>query len=149
MLKLNASFNKKVPAETEFSSKGYSASIELEIPDGLTQEQLREKIHTTFEMVRQSVETEINSNAQNSNARQHHQQQLKHPSSLSTQKQATRQQINDPASPRQVKYLTDLARKLNISLVGYLQKCGCNDVSQLSRQNCSALIKSISNYAAA
>jgi len=42
MLKLNASFSKKVPAEQEYSSKGYSATIEVELPDGLSQDQLQE-----------------------------------------------------------------------------------------------------------
>jgi len=147
MLKLNASFNKKVPAETDYSSKGYSASIELEIPDGLSQEQLKEKIHTTFEMVRQSVEAEIDGTAQNASAQP--QQQAKPTQQPSYQKQVVKQQSNEPASPKQVKYLTDLARKLNVSLIGYLQNVGCSDVSQLSRSDCSTLIKNISNYAAA
>ena len=55
MLKLNASYSKKVPAEGEYSSQSYHASIEVELPDGLTSEQLNSKIHDTFEMVRNSV----------------------------------------------------------------------------------------------
>ena len=56
MLKLNASFSKKVPAEEEYSSKSYHASIEVELPDGLSENQLKDKIHNTFELVRDSVE---------------------------------------------------------------------------------------------
>ena len=41
MLKLNASYSKKVPAETEYSSQSYHASIEVEIPDGLTRNSFR------------------------------------------------------------------------------------------------------------
>ena len=59
MLKLNASYSKKVPAETEYSSRSYHASIEVEIPDGLTAEQLQSRIHETFDLVRNSVETEL------------------------------------------------------------------------------------------
>jgi len=59
MLKLNASFSKKVPAEQEYSSKSFHASIEVELPDGLNQQQLQERIHSTFELVRSSVESEI------------------------------------------------------------------------------------------
>ena len=40
MLKLNASYSKKVPAEGEYSSQSYHASIEVELPDGLTPVQL-------------------------------------------------------------------------------------------------------------
>ena len=59
MLKLNASYSKKVPAEGEYSSQSYHASIEVELPDGLTQDQLNSKIHETFAMVRDSVESEL------------------------------------------------------------------------------------------
>ncbi|MEI6057249.1 MAG: hypothetical protein WCR55_14475 [Lentisphaerota bacterium] len=151
MLKLNASFNKKVPAETDYSSKGYSASIEVELPDGLSQEQLKEKIHSTFEMVRQSVESEIDGTANNAPIQA---EPVKPNQQFNTQKpqrfeQNAKQPSNEPASSKQVKYLTDIARKLNVSLVGYLQNFVCNEVSQLSRQDCSTLIKNIQNYAAA
>jgi len=59
MLKLNASYSKKVPAEGEYSSQSYHASIEVELPDGLTSGQLNEKIHDTFDLVRKSVESEL------------------------------------------------------------------------------------------
>ena len=45
MLKLNASYSKKVPAEGEYSSQSYHASVEVELPDGLTPEQLQGRIH--------------------------------------------------------------------------------------------------------
>ena len=41
MLKLNASYSKKVPAEGEYSSQSYHASIKVEFPDGLNQEYFR------------------------------------------------------------------------------------------------------------
>ena len=63
MLKLNTSYSKKVPAESEYSSKSYHASIEMELPDGLTEAQIKERIHGTFDLVRETVETEIGSQA--------------------------------------------------------------------------------------
>ena len=59
MLKLNASYSKKVPAEGEYTSQSYHASIEVELPDGLSQEQLNGKIHETFALVKESVEAEL------------------------------------------------------------------------------------------
>ena len=44
MLKLNAAYSKKVPADTEYSSQSFHASVEVELPDGLTPEQLDAKI---------------------------------------------------------------------------------------------------------
>ena len=62
MLKLNASYSKKVPADGEYTSQSYHASIEVELPAGLSSEQLNGKIHETFEMVRNSVEAELHGN---------------------------------------------------------------------------------------
>ena len=63
MLKLNASFSKKVPAEGEYSSQQYHCQIEVELPDGLNPQQLQEKVHNVFDFVRNSVETELHNNA--------------------------------------------------------------------------------------
>ncbi len=59
MLKLNASYSKKVPAEGKFSSESYLACIEVELPTGMTTSELQNKIHDTFDLVKQSVESEI------------------------------------------------------------------------------------------
>ena len=59
MLKLNAAYSKKVPADGEYTSQSYHCSIEAELPDGLTPEQLNERVHNVFEFVRASVETEL------------------------------------------------------------------------------------------
>lgn len=60
MLKLNASYSKKVPADQDFSSQQYHASVELELSDSMKPEELSQRIHDTFQLVRQSVETELN-----------------------------------------------------------------------------------------
>ena len=60
MLKLNASYSKKVPADADYSSQQYHCQIEVELPDGLTKEQIQNRIHETFGLVRESVETELN-----------------------------------------------------------------------------------------
>ena len=60
MLKLNASYSKKVPVPgVEMSSQSYHASVEVEIPEGLNQTQLNQRIHETFSLVRESVENEL------------------------------------------------------------------------------------------
>lgn len=59
MLKLNASYSKKVPAEQEYSSKSFHASIECELPSGQTANQIKKKIHDTFRLVEAAVEAEI------------------------------------------------------------------------------------------
>lgn len=59
MLKLNASYSKKVPTNEKFSSQSFLASIEVELPHGMTTSELKEKIHDTFDLVKASVENEI------------------------------------------------------------------------------------------
>ena len=59
MLKLNASYSKKVPVEGEYTSQSYHAGIEVELPDGLNSEQLKGKILETFALVRNRVEAEL------------------------------------------------------------------------------------------
>ena len=67
MLKLTSSFSKKVPvAGADYSSQSYHAAVEVELPDGLTPEQLRQRIHETFELVRGSVEAELSGKPANS-----------------------------------------------------------------------------------
>ena len=59
MLKLTASYSKKVPASEEYSSQHYHAGIEVEIPDNLPPADLRRRIQNTFALVRDSVEAEL------------------------------------------------------------------------------------------
>ncbi len=62
MLKLNASYSKKVPADGEYTSQSYHAAVEVELSDSLSAEELQSKIHTTFALVRESVEAELHGN---------------------------------------------------------------------------------------
>ena len=122
MLKLNASYSKKVPAEGEYSSQSYHASIEVELPDGLNQEQLQNRIHETFAMVRESVESELHGRPANQNT-------------------SNRQPQNGtPASPKQIKYLLDLGRNLGWTPQQIAAKCNVTDVRNLTRRQCSDLI---------
>ena len=60
MLKLSASYSKKVPVEgQEFSSQSFHAALELELSDNLTPEDLQGEIHKTFRLVKASVEAEL------------------------------------------------------------------------------------------
>ena len=133
MLKLNASYSKKVPAESHYSSRSYHASIEVELPDGLNQDQLQNRIHDTFALVREAVETEI--------------QQKRAPVNL--QRPAPRpqgnprRQNNDAASPRQLQYLQDLAQSNGVDLNTELRRLNLNNLEDLSRQQCSQLIDAV------
>ena len=146
MLKLNASFSKKVPAEQDYSSKSYHAAIEVELPDGLTQEQLQERIHGTFALVEKSVESEINGLP--ATAQPAPQTQAQAPSQ--SQDKPTRSfRKSDPASPKQLNYLSDIARAKGWSERDLAVQAGVADIGQLSRQQCSRLIDEMNRRKAA
>ncbi|MBE6404881.1 MAG: hypothetical protein E7040_02535 [Lentisphaerae bacterium] len=142
MLKLNASYSKKVPAGGEYSSQSYHASIEVELPDGLNQEQLQNRIHETFALVRESVEAELHGRPA---------RQLPEPAAQPvTSNQTVSQPVSRPAnnhsqkdvaaSPKQIKYLLDLGRNLGWTPQQIAAKCNVADVHNLTRRQCSDLI---------
>ena len=149
MLKLNASYSKKVPAEGEFSSQSYHASIEVELPDGLTQEQLNDKIHETFAMVRQSVEAELHGKtasdpedstppAPPQNQSRQHQDYRAGGSDYGRGKFQVQETA---ASPKQISYLLSLASRRGITPAQIAVQNNVQDVQQLTRKQCSALIE--------
>ena len=130
MLKLNASYSKKVPADGEFTSQSYHASIEVELPDGLSSEQLNGKIHETFEMVRSSVEAELHGNTPVQQAGNVPQNGTNQPV-----------QGNPPASPKQINYLLSLASRRGITPQQIAAQNNVASVDQLSKKQCSTLIE--------
>jgi hypothetical protein len=138
MLKLNAAYSKKVPAEGEYTSQSYHASIEVELPDGLSQEQLNDKIHATFEMVRESVEAELGENNSRKSAELPVQETANHAS------QGNRTAGNNsgvPASPKQISYLLSLANRRGITPQQIAAQHNVANVDQLTKRQCSALIE--------
>ena len=136
MLKLNASYSKKVPAEGEYSSQSYHASIEVELPDGLSSEQLNGKIHETFEMVRNSVEAEL-----------HGKSPASAPVNGVQNTQNRHGQPTPPASPKQISYLLTLASRRGITPQQIAMQNNVADINQLSKKQCSALIEQWKNAA--
>ena len=142
MLKLNASYSKKVPAEGEYSSQSYHASIEVELPDGLTQDQLQSRIHETFAMVRDSVESELHGSA--AAVTPQHAPVQQEPSRNPQSYPPARNQAassDAPASPKQISYLLSLASKRGITPAQIAVQQNVANIDQLSRRQCSALIE--------
>ena len=154
MLKLNASYSKKVPADTEYRSQSFHASVEVELPDGLTQDQLNANIHETFDLVRASVEAELNGNSapqqptllpqeNTSNAPQ------MAPAHPSQNKNGYRKPTPDaPASPKQIKFLLDLARQYGVSPDQIKAKFNVPALESLTKTQCSHAIDELNGKAA-
>ena len=135
MLKLNASYSKKVPVpDAEFSSQSFHASIECECADALTAEQLQEKIHDTFALVKDAVESEL------------HGKPAAKAETAAQPAKAEPQTAEAPAKAtnKQVRFILDLAkaRGLGISDVnGQAQKkFGVESVYSLDRRQASRFV---------
>ena len=139
MLKLNASYSKKVPAGEEYSSQSFHASVEVELPDGLTQDQLQARIHETFDLVRNSVEAELHGNVpRNCEGYPVAEERKTAPQG----NRAAGRQNDVPASSKQLSYLLDLARQRGVTPQQIAAQHGVPDVRQLSKRQCSELINS-------
>ncbi|MBQ7178415.1 MAG: hypothetical protein IJS08_13455 [Victivallales bacterium] len=165
MLKLNASYSKKVPAESEYSSQQYHCQIEVELPDGLNPQQLQEKVHGVFDFVRNSVESELHNapvqqqqqpvqqpapqpqqyyDPQNSQAQPQYQQNRQYQQNQNRQYRNT----NAVASPKQVNYLLSLVKRAGWTVQQLLQRCQVQTVEQIPSKMCSDLIQEFSGAAA-
>ena len=105
MLKLSASYSKKVPTSEQFSSQSYHCSVEVELSDAATPEQLQAKIHDTFALVRDAVESEL-----------HGKPAAKPEPAAQTVKPEPAKPDAAKASNKQVKYLLDLAKGKGLTL---------------------------------
>ncbi len=137
MLKLHASYSKKVPAEEKYSSHSFHASVEVELPDGMPEGELQNRIHQTFKMVRNSVENEIAKPLQNVQN-----QPQTAPVNAPVNNQSTAA-ANDVASPKQIKYLLDLLNQNNTPVQTVINRFNVNSLQELTRKQCSQLIDEI------
>ena len=156
MLKLNASYSKKVPADTEYSSHSYHASVEVELPDGLTPDQLNTKIHETFALVRDSVETELHGNAAPQPAQTPKTPNTQaqpglcdtSPQSASKPAYGKKPTTDAPASPKQIKFLLDLAHQYGVSPDQIKAKYNVPSLESMTKVQCSKAIDELSGKAA-
>ena len=144
MLKLSTSYSKKIPVEGhDFSSQQFHAAIEVELSDALTPEQVQERIHATFQMVRQAVETELTGNRCQLPASGH--------AAPSAPPSGNGQALK--ITNRQAKFITDLATQQGYKLselnahIGKLY--GVSSLYDLNRKQASALLDSLQQKKAA
>jgi len=145
MIKLSTSYSKKVPIEgQDYSSQNFHASVEIELSDSLKPEEIQEKIHSTAELLRQSVDAELGQTRQPVQEKR---------GAFTPRQQNSRQQERAPegsqrkASNKQVKYLTDLAGEQQVTLqdlnAEIFEKFGVNGLYDLSAAQASEMIDSL------
>ena len=155
MLKLNASYSKKVPADTEYSSQSFHASVERELPDGLSQEELNAKIHETFDLVRASVEAELHGNTAPQPAQVPQMSNMQPqgaydatPQNAAKPTYGKKPTTDAPASPKQIKFLLDLARQNGYSPEQIKAKFNVPAIESMTKTQCSRAIDELNRKAA-
>jgi len=148
MLKVCTSYSKKVPTDQQYSSQQFHASVEVELSDALSPEQLQERIHQTFTVVKNTVESEINGNGNG------HDAAAPAPASRGGYHVAggdkTNGNGNGKASNAQIKYLTSLATEQDIRLSALNAYCKDNHkvetIYDLTKKQASELVDSLKNH---
>lgn len=141
MIKLNASYGKKVPAEQEYSSKSYMASVEVELPTGLPASELKGKIAETFALVRDAVEAELGGRPESAAATK--EPQVEPPAARSGPRRRA-QAPEGKASNRQISYILDLGKAREKGLAELnteaLRLYGAESIYDLSRPEASRFV---------
>ena len=141
MLKLTASYSKKVPVpESEYSSQSYHCCVEIEIAEGLSKEQLDSRIHETFSIVKNSVENELHGGKSTVPQSQNSKPQ--------TDPSHGQKNQDVSASPKQIKFLLDLARTNGVTPEQIKSRYRVNSLEELTRTQCSKAIDELSGKAA-
>ena len=149
MLKVCTSYSKKVPTDQQYSSQQFHASVEVELSDALSPEQLQERIHQTFTVVRNTVESEISGNG-NGNG---HGDSAPAPASRLGGfhvPAGDKTNGNGKASNAQIKYLTSLATEQGVRLSSLNAYCKDNykveTIYDLTKKQASELVDSLKHH---
>jgi len=143
MIKLNTSYSKKIPVEgQDFSSQSFHASVELELSDNLTPDQIKERIHDTAALLRRSVDDELHGGQAAPPAPAYQQvfgQQRGNQQSQHNQRGGERK-----ASNKQIKFITDLASEQKILLsdlnADIRTRFGVDSLYDLTSKQASAIL---------
>ena len=141
MLKAIVSYSKKIPAETEYSSQGYSLSLETEIPE-TDPAQIRDRLSQTFRLVKSQVENELASgNGKPAD--------LGDPGSNTVPVPPSRG--NGKASNKQIKFITDLANRQGIALselnARIRERFGLDGLYDLTKKQASSMVDELKGAA--
>ena len=143
MLKAVVSYSKKIPVpDSEFSSQGYSLSLETEIPES-DPSAIQTRLHQTFDLVKATVEDEL----ANGNGRK--------PEAKPQERSAAQgnRGTTEKASNKQVKFITDLATQRGVSLsdltADVRKRYGVDGIYDLTRKQASTLLDELHGRKAA
>ena len=155
MLKINISFSKKVPGEEQYSSLSFHGSMEKELSDGLSAEQIQQTFHNSYQLLESTVEQEIqNYKGKQTNPVQSAKPAYSAPAKPYQAPQTPAPQANQQqASQKQITFLNRLGAERGLSQQQVdamaLNSFGANSIWQLTKKQASQLIEQLQNQRAA
>ena len=134
MIKISASFTKKVPGDEPYSSDGVHLGVEIELPDPVltNQQEFSTAVRRLFRQARDEVEHQVAGPRPHDNG-----------STNGNGRSASNGNGNRPqlASPRQIDFLLSLARRnANLSPTQILDEAGVEKLTDLTKNQASSLI---------
>jgi hypothetical protein len=139
VLKISASYSKKVPGTEPYSSEGVHVSIEAEVPQSLLAEpqELQGHIQEMFREVRASVEQQLEGERRPGPVlAASRQPAFPRPAGNGAQPRAS------TASPRQIQYAASLAKRVwNLSPEELARELGVSRLDELTGKQASDLIE--------
>jgi len=144
MLRLSCSYSRKAQAEEAYSSRSYHAGLEVELPAGLTGDQIDDQVHNTFEQLRRAVEAEISGQVPSNGDKGAHQS----PDAGNSPAKRGRNGGNGRRiSNAQAKFALDLARRNGVTLADLDQmirdEWGVGGLYDMDASSASALIDTL------
>jgi hypothetical protein len=136
-----------VPSDEPYSSRQFHASVEIELSDALSAEQLQERIHATFATVKNTVEAEINGKEAPTIAASD--TTRANGGGNGHDRAALGANGSDKATNAQIKYLTSLASQRDLRLSGLNALCQeryqVESIYDLTKKQASELVDGLKN----
>ena len=147
MLKAIVNYSKKVPVpDAEFSSQGYSLSLEVEVLES-EPAAIQRKLSETFHLVRDQVEQEL-ANASGNVRTVKTVEPEGRPAESEDKPRGRSSGTGDKASNKQLKFLTDLATQRGMSLsdlnADVQHRFNVGGIYDLTRRDASQLLDELS-----
>lgn len=132
-----ASYNKNITS----GSDGYSASIQSEIPEGLTEVQIQESTNKMFELIRNSVVAQIKNTALECQtiALPPVTDKVKIPAAKS-KGNFSKNQTLELASESQKDFLQSIASKKGLTIEQCIKDYGYSHISEVTMKDCWSII---------
>lgn len=146
MTKINASFYKDTSTNTEICS----ATIEDELPDGSSHEQIKENLNRVLDILRNSVEAQVNRKVIDCkpildcklvpllSAASDNKFYADKP-----KRAFVKEHESEPPSDKQLYTLKSIASKQNMTPEEYIKKHGFSQLAELTKKDCWSLINNM------